>query len=161
MIFVILGSQDKSFIRLLEEIERQIELGVITEKVIVQAGVTKYSSKNMEILDFIPMNKFKELIKQADIIITHGGVGSILDGLKENKKIIVAPRLKEYKEHVNNHQIQIVEEFEKEGYIIKTNITDLNEALIKVKKFTPKEYKSNNYKFTNMIYKGIEELTKK
>ena len=48
MIFVTLGTQDKSFTRLLEAIDREIDNGTIKEKVIVQAGLTKYKSKNME-----------------------------------------------------------------------------------------------------------------
>ena len=47
MIFVTLGTQDKSFTRLLEAIDREIEKGNIKEKVIVQAGLTRYSSPNM------------------------------------------------------------------------------------------------------------------
>ena len=51
MIFVALGTQDKSFTRLLETIERQIEMGNIKDKVIVQAGYTKFISDKMEIFD--------------------------------------------------------------------------------------------------------------
>ncbi|MEG0577027.1 MAG: glycosyltransferase, partial [Bacilli bacterium] len=77
MILVTLGTQDKSFKRLLESIEKEITKGHIKEKVVVQAGFTKFSSKNMEIFDLIPMDKFDDLIKSCDILITHGGVGSI------------------------------------------------------------------------------------
>ena len=51
-------------------------------------------------------------------MITHGGVGSILTGLRHNKKIIVAPRLAKHKEHVNDHQLQIINRFYEEGYIL-------------------------------------------
>ena len=44
MIFVALGTQDKSFERLLKIIDENIENNVITEEVIVQAGYTKYKS---------------------------------------------------------------------------------------------------------------------
>ena len=47
MILVLLGTQNNSFHRLLEEIDKLIEKKVINEKVIVQAGYTKYESKNM------------------------------------------------------------------------------------------------------------------
>ena len=76
----------------------------IKEKVVVQAGCTKYESKNMEIFDLIPMEKFDDLIKSCDLLITHGGVGSIITGLKNNKKVIAAARLEKYKEHTNDHQ---------------------------------------------------------
>ena len=44
MIFVMLGTQNNSFKRLLEMIDSLIEKGKIKEEVIVQAGYTKYES---------------------------------------------------------------------------------------------------------------------
>ena len=87
MILVTLGTQDKSFKRLLDAIQKQIDNGNIKDKVVVQAGCTEYDSKDMEIFDLIDRDKFSELIKECDLLITHGGVGSILTGLKNNKKV--------------------------------------------------------------------------
>ena len=67
MIFVVLGTQDKSFERLLKAIDEQIEMKNIKEKVIVQAGSTKYKSKNMKILDLIPIKDFNSYIKKSKI----------------------------------------------------------------------------------------------
>ena len=158
MIFVTLGTNDKSFHRLLIEIDKQIELGNIKEKVIVQSGFTKYSSKNMEIIDLMSMDEFLENIKKCDVLITHGGVGTILDAIKNNKKIIAFPRLSKYKEHVNNHQIEIIDEFYKSGYLLTGEISNLVEILDKVKEFTPKMYKSNNYKFNKNLIDYIEKI---
>ena len=44
MILVLLGTQNNSFHRLLEEIEKNIEDGTIKEEVVVQAGYTKFTS---------------------------------------------------------------------------------------------------------------------
>ena len=120
MIFVILGTQDKQFPRLLDAIQKQIDLGNIdkSEKIIVQAGSTKYKSKDMEIKDYIGVKKFEEYIKSADLIICHAGVGTILTSLKNDKKIIAAARLKKYGEHVNDHQLQILDSFNQEGYVL-------------------------------------------
>ncbi len=49
MILVSLGTQDRSFVRLLKAVEKQIRLGNIKEKVVVQAGETHYESDCMEI----------------------------------------------------------------------------------------------------------------
>ena len=38
MILVTLGTQDKSFTRLLDAIQEQIDKGIIKDKVVVQAG---------------------------------------------------------------------------------------------------------------------------
>lgn len=158
MILVTLGTQDKSFTRLLDSIQEQINNGNIKDKVIVQAGFTKYDSKDMEIFDLIDRDKFSNLIKKCDLLITHGGVGSILTGLKNNKKVIVCPRLSKYKEHMNNHQVQIVDRFYEAGYILKFNEGDnLGDILKKVDKFKPNKYISNTSNFINIIEKFIDE----
>ncbi len=124
MILVMLGTQNNSFHRLLEKIQEMIDKKVINEKVIVQAGRTKFESKDMEILGIVPEEKLKELIEEADLIITHGGVGSIVTALKMHKKVIAVPRLSGFNEHVNDHQIQIVDTFDKQGLLIRRNRTN-------------------------------------
>lgn len=162
MILVTLGTQDKKFYRLLDEIDRLIKNGKIKEKVIVQAGYSSdYKSDNMEIFDLIPMNEFNELISKCDILITHGGVGSIIDGLKNNKKVIAVPRLKKYNEHTNNHQLQIVENFKNAGYIKSLNdISQLEKIISKIYTFKPKKYTSNNENMVELIDKLINTRRK-
>ena len=158
MILVTLGTQDKKFTRLLEAIQKLIDKKVIKEKVVVQAGCSNdFKSKEMEIFDLIPMDEFDKLISECDILITHGGVGSIITGLKNNKKVIAAARLKKYGEHTNDHQLQIIENFAKEGYILSLNNFDELESILKnIKKFKPKAYKSNTSKFIKIIEKEID-----
>ena len=72
MIFVCLGTNDKSFERLLKEIDKQIELGNINDRVVVQSGYTKYESNNMEIVDLMSIEEFNKNISDCDILITHG-----------------------------------------------------------------------------------------
>ena len=81
MIFVILGTQDKTFPRLIEKIENQIKKKNIKEEVIVQAGQTKYESDLVKVMDFVDVDEFNKLIDEASFIITHSGVGSILTAL--------------------------------------------------------------------------------
>lgn len=157
MIFVTLGTQDKSFKRLLKAVEKEKINGNIKEKVIVQAGYTKYKSDVMEVFDTISKDEFEEYMEQASLIITHGGVGSILTALELNKKVIAAPRLSKYKEHTNDHQKQIVNEFEKEGYILALrDFTKLDKVLVKAKTFTPKKYQSNKVNFQKIITDYID-----
>ncbi len=158
MILVTLGTQDKEFKRILKAVDKAIDDKIITEEVIVQAGFTKYKSDNMEIFDLIPIDEFNKLIKKANLVITHGGVGSILTGLINHKKVIAIPRLKKYDEHESDHQKQIVDSFYNEGYILKVDDTkDLKKVLEEVKTFKPKRYKSNNETYINNINNYIKE----
>lgn len=158
MIFVTLGTQDKEFTRLLEAIDREIEKGNIKERVVVQAGYTKYESKNMEIFDLISTDEFNKYIKSADLIITHGGAGSILTAIKNNKKVIAAARLYKYKEHTNDHQTQFVKEFADEGYILELrDFNKLGKLIEKSKNFTPKKFVSNTPNMIKLIEDYIED----
>ena len=158
MILVTLGTQDKSFERLLKLIDKAIDDKIIKEKVIVQAGFTKYKSKNMEIFDTVSSDELDKLIKKADLIITHGGVGSILSALKYNKKVIATPRLSKYNEHTNDHQKQIVKEFADRNYILPLlDFNDFNKVYLKSKTFNRIKYESNNENFTKMIKSYIDD----
>lgn len=158
MILVTLGTQDKSFERLLKAVEKQIIMGNIKEEVIVQAGYTKFLSSRMKVFDLVSPKELEKLQKRARIIITHGGVGSILGSLKFGKPIIAAARLAKYEEHTNNHQLQIIEEFSKREYLL--NLVDFNELdklLKRADSFIPKKYRSNNKKFVQLIDAYMEE----
>jgi len=157
MILVMLGTQNNSFHRLLEEIDKLINDGLIKEDVVVQAGYTKYESTNMKIFDFISSDELDKLEQQADCIITHGGVGSIISSIEKDKKVIAVPRLKQYGEHVNDHQLDIVQSFDKLGYIIGiTDISQLGDALQQIETFEPKKYIQNTGNIISIVQDFID-----
>ena len=161
MIFVILGTQDKKFTRLLDAIQKKIDEGKISkkEKIIVQAGCTRYKSKNMQIIDYMPLREFEDYVDKADIIICHAGVGTILTALKKGKKIIAAARLKKYGEHVNDHQKDIEKKFNDSGLLIGIDdVNDLKYAIIKSERFYPKKYQKNNSEMINIIKTYIDKI---
>ena len=158
MILVTLGTQDKTFVRLLEKINQLIDQGLIKDKVVVQAGFTKYSSNNMEIFDLIPQDEFNNLMSKADLVITHGGVGNIISALEKNKKVIAVPRLAKYGEHINDHQTQIIAKFNDLGYIIGLqDVDELDDAVKQIKKFKPKKFVHDNSKMLNLVSKLIDK----
>ena len=158
MILVILGTQDKQFTRILNVIDNEIKLGNIKDEIIVQAGQTKYSSNNMKIFDFLSAPEFNDLIDRADLIITHGGVGSILTAIKKGKKIIAVARLAKYKEHHNDHQKQIIDEFKKQGYILEyTENDNLSDLINKAKKFKQKKFVSNTDNMIKLLENYIDD----
>ena len=73
----------------------------------------------------------------------------------KNKKVIAVPRLKKYKEHVNDHQLDIIKSFDDAEYIIGLDsVEKLGEALKKVKDFEPNPYIKN----TGNILKIVENF---
>lgn len=159
MILVLLGTQNNSFNRLLEEIEKNIKDGTIKEEVIVQAGYTKFESKNMKIFDLMSKEQLDKFQDEANLIITHGGVGSIISSIEKEKRVIAVPRMHEHGEHVNNHQKEIVKDFNDKGYIIGIEkVEDLKQAIIKSRDFEPKKYQPNNEKMLKIIEEFIDKV---
>ena len=157
MILVMLGTQNNSFHRILEEIQKNINNGNIKEEVIVQKGYTKFASEDMTLYNQLPIDELENLIDKANIVITHGGVGSIISSIKKNKKVIAVPRLKRYKEHVNDHQLDIIKSFNDLGYIIGlNNVEELEEALKRVNYFNPKEYIKNTGNIIEIVANFID-----
>ena len=163
MIFVTVGTQDKEFRRLLVEVERLIKCGKINETVVAQIGNTKFStdldSDKMHLIEFTTPREVDALIENASFIITHGGVATIIEGLNRGKKIIAVPRLKKYKEHVNDHQLQIIENFGESGFIIGVRgVEELESALNRIDEFVPEKYVSNNERFVGLLEEKIQKI---
>ena len=160
MIFITLGTQDKHFDRLLNAVYK-LETD---EKIVAQIGSTEFKSlkpeEKFEIHKFLSNEEFEKYMDEARVVITHAGVGTIVYGLKKHKKMIVAARLKKYGEHVNDHQLQILQTFASEGYIIPLeNFDDLPKLL--EMEFTPKEWKSNNNTFNRKLFEEIYGVNEK
>jgi UDP-N-acetylglucosamine transferase subunit ALG13 len=158
LIFVVLGTHELPFDRLLKEIDKQILAGTIKEKVLVQAGHTKYRSGSMEFFDFTTYEHMAYLYKNANLIVTHGGTGSITMGMKMGKKVIAVPRLIKYGEHNDDHQLEIVKQFRETGHILAWNEPeDFSEVLYQAESFQPKPFRSGNKKIISLIQEFIDE----
>ena len=157
MILVTVGSQKFQFNRLLQEIDKLIEEKVIKEKVFAQIGVSDYIPKNYEYKDFLTQDEFNKKIDECDILITHAGTGVIVNALKKEKKVIAVPRLAKYGEHVDNHQIQLINEFKELNFIEPAyEVSDIKECLKNINKKKYNKYISN----TDKIIESIEEFIK-
>ncbi len=117
MIFVCTGSRDYQFDRLFIELDRLVESGVITEKIIAQIGGSTYHPQHFEYYDFISGEQFRTYQQEASIIISHAGTGALIGALKLGKQVISVPRLAKYGEHIDDHQTQISGVLAKEGYL--------------------------------------------
>lgn len=118
MVFVTVGSQMFQFDRLLKEVDDLVEHGVIQEEVFAQTGKSAYVPKHYEYKPYITGEVFEEYLNKCSVVITHGGTGTIARALKLEKKVLAVPRLKKYGEHVDDHQLQILAEFEESGAVV-------------------------------------------
>jgi UDP-N-acetylglucosamine transferase subunit ALG13 len=158
LIFVVLGTHELPFHRLLIEVDQLIEKGVIKDEVVVQVGHTTYRSGNMTFIPFMTYSEMEDYYKKADLIITHGGTGSITTGVKMGKKVIASPRWSRFGEHNDDHQLEIVLQFYDSGYILYWDDgMDLEEIVRDAESFEPKEFVSGRERILRIIQQFIDQ----
>lgn len=155
MIFVTLGSQKFQFDRLLQAVD---ELKT-DEEIFAQIGYSNYEPQNYEYKKFLGRDEFENVMDKADIVITHGGTGAIIGAVKKGKKVIAVPRLKKYGEHVDDHQLQLVEQFKDLNLICACkNVDKLDEAVKIVQRTKYSCYQSNTFNIIQNIDNYIKDI---
>ncbi len=91
-VFVTLGTRTEPFPRLLTSVDQLVSEGAITDKVVVQAGHTKFNTPNMTVFDFCTPDQIDDLILNARYVITQESAGIGTKCLKTNTPFIVMPR---------------------------------------------------------------------
>lgn len=114
--FVTVGNARQPFSRLLEAVVAVAD--VLPGPVLVQRGHTLFDGSGVEVVDFIAMDRFSELVAQADVLIMHAGAGSVIHAVRAGKVPVVMPRSAHYGEHVDDHQHEFARELEKTGKVV-------------------------------------------
>lgn len=159
MLFVTLGSQKFPFNRLLKKIDELVEAEMISEKIFAQTGYSDYLPKHYDFKPFLDREEFASMEASADIVLTHGGTGAIIGAVKNGKKVIAVPRLAKFGEHVDDHQMQIIEQFEDLQLIIPCrDVNDLLKCIQEADSFQTKQYSSNTHRIIESIEKYLNNL---
>ncbi|MBM6728231.1 glycosyltransferase [Limosilactobacillus ingluviei] len=163
MIFVTVGTHEQPFNRLMKEIEYLIEDGVIKEKVVVQGGYSTYVPRKTDYHSFLDYHEMDDTIKNARIVITHGGPASFIDVIQKGKIPIVVPRQSKYHEHINDHQLKFVKFISNRlnNIIPVYNISDLKRVIIdfdKISKSKNTNSRSNNDRFNLKLERIVNDV---
>ena len=157
MIFVTLGSQKFQFDRLLLKLDELIENGIIKDEMVAQIGASTYKPKHFAYVNFMDRQEFADTMDKCDVVITHGGPGVIIGAVKKGKKVIAVPRLAKFGEHVDDHQLQLLHQFDDLGIICACYDTENLEKCVKeIGEMSFRPYVSN----TMVIIESIEEYLK-
>lgn len=106
MIFVTVGTHEQAFDRLIQHMDQLKERGDIQEEVLIQTGFSTYQPQYCKWSKLFPYKQMIQHVKNARIVITHGGPSSFIMPLQVGKIPIVVPRQKQFDEHVNDHQVE-------------------------------------------------------
>lgn len=130
MIYVTVGTDTHDFSRLVRKMD-EISL---KREVIIQIGHTQYIPQHATWFRFEKNDAVDRLFKKADVIVTHAGAGSIIRCLTNGKIPVVVPRLRQFKEHVNDHQLDLARGLARRGKIILVEDVEDLENAIKVRR---------------------------
>jgi len=114
-IFVVVGTQEP-FDRMVKTIDLWARNNS-THSVFAQISRTEYKPESIGFTDFISPELFDQHFNEADLIVSHAGMGTIISALRHSKPIIVMPRMASMHEHRNDHQLATAKSFEKLGYV--------------------------------------------
>jgi len=107
--FVTVGLDRKPFSRLLRLVDLAVGRQLLSRETLVQRGHTEFSSRNLQVVQFLPFADMQAAARKAELVITHAGVGSILLCQSAGQLPLVFPRQGDLGEHVDNHQLEFAE----------------------------------------------------
>lgn len=127
MIYATLGTMHLDFARLIRAMDAVAsETG---ERVVMQTGLANTVPRYCENFAFRPREELDALIRDARVVVSHAGIGSVIDVLNAHRPLIVVPRLKRFGEHNNDHQLDLARAVERRGWgRMVLDIEDLSEA---------------------------------
>ncbi|WP_299356624.1 glycosyltransferase [uncultured Shimia sp.] len=81
----------------------------------------------------IAPDQFNTKMQQADVIVSHAGMGTIITALNLGKPLVIMARRAHLNEHRNDHQHGTVKRFrEREGVFAVENEKELSDTLVKL-----------------------------
>lgn len=102
MIFAVLGTHTQPFPRALELLTEV----AASESVTVQVGHTaRIDHQNITCREYLQYGEVAELMRAARAVVCHAGVGTILTAVEAGHRPVVIPRLRQFHEHVDDHQL--------------------------------------------------------
>jgi UDP-N-acetylglucosamine--N-acetylmuramyl-(pentapeptide) pyrophosphoryl-undecaprenol N-acetylglucosamine transferase len=81
----------------------------------------------------VPITEMRQALAEADVVVSHAGVGSALAAMQAGKRALYVPRRKAFGEHVDDHQVAMARELEGRKLVVareapEVGLEDLAEA---------------------------------
>jgi len=138
MIFLTVGTWRGGYDRLVQAVDELKKHSIISEEVVAQTGYGSYIPKCLEVVEFCSPAEFRDLVSQATLIVSHAGMGTIIEAVKLGKPMIAVPRQPSLGEVDNEHQFTTARQLESEGKILVAyDVCELPERLSQARNFVP------------------------
>ena len=158
MIFLTIGTQF-SFDRLVKSVDQAFDEGLIMEEIFAQIGESSYKPSNFESVASLEKKVFDKHLQEASGIISHAGMGTIAMALDNKKPLLVMPRRKHLKEHVNDHQVATAQKFEELGHVLVAyEAEELPVKIEQMKSFVPRKREAQPKAVVERIERFLNNL---
>ena len=119
-VVVSFGTQrDFGFRRAAETVSRLLpQVCTSSATVLWQTGATDTSGLPIHAVDSVPAGDMVQAVAEADLVISHSGVGTALLTLEHGKCPVLLPRRREFAEHTDDHQRLVAEELGRRGLAV-------------------------------------------
>ncbi len=121
------------FPRLFEAVRAGRAAGALPGKLIVQVGEgapTAGFDDDVECVETIAFARVQTILRDAELVIAHGGTGSLVTALRAGCRVVAIPRRFGLGEHYDDHQEEITSVFARRGLIeVARDAQDLSAAV--------------------------------
>lgn len=151
-LFVPVGTQKFPFGRLITALNNLVDEGLYKpEEIVMQATVYPVEPK-FKHYSVMPQNEFMKMIEDAELVMTHSGENTIIATMERHRPFLIVPRLKEYGEHVDNHQLEIAEVMEDQfDVIVCKDFSNLKGAIERAKTHQYKPWVSHTQELIDYV----------
>jgi len=158
VIFLTVGTQFP-FDRLVRAVDEAAGRGLLWEEVFAQIGAADYKPVNFKWVGELPKSEYAEMVSRASAIVGHAGMGTIVMALEAGKPLLVMPRLPEFGEIVNYHQVATGRKFAALGHVLMAkDEAEIAARLGELEEFKPKERVARGEKVVERVAGFLEAL---
>ena len=101
-------------------------------EVIAQIGKTDLQLQHCAFFQFLKPAEYARIFSQSALVVSHAGMGTIITSIKNNKWLVLLPRLASLGETRNEHQLATVQHFKRyQGILVADTPADLATTLDK------------------------------
>lgn len=125
-VVVTLGTHERfRFPRLLERLVRILPP---TMEVLWQVGSTLIEDMPADARRQVPIDEMRQAMREADVVISHAGVGSALAAMQAGRRALYVPRRRSHGEHIDDHQVAMAQELDARDLVVAREAGDVTLA---------------------------------